>query len=188
MIFSISCRRVLKRRPSENPTESGINTAMVRPLGSKNKRTLLREASMREAASRAQLGLATTDDESIKADSLAVMEEAMSFFYRLALKERRRNEEADLKAIRDNLREAVIIAKEVAPYRHARLSSVKVAADRTSMPAVRDDITAQELRAEIFAEMVRLGLLPAHTYKLLVDGGHNGVAHDWVDNRSASTR
>ena len=173
---------------------------MARPLGSKNKRTLLREASMREAASRAQLGLATTDDKLVKADSLAVMEEAMSFFYRLALKEKRRNDEADLKAIRDNLREAVIIAKEVAPYRHARLSSVKVAADRASMPAVRDDITADELRADIFAEMLRLGLLPAHTYKLLsesglliecqgvVDGGHNGVAHDWVDNRSASTR
>ena len=65
---------------------------------------------------------------------------------------------------------------------------------------MRDDITAQELRAEILAEMLRLGLLPAHTYKLLsesglliecqgvVDGGHNGVAHDWADNRSASTR
>jgi hypothetical protein len=173
---------------------------MVRPLGSKNKRTFLREASMREAASRAQLGLAITDDESIKADSLAVMEEAMTFFYRLALKERRRNEEADLKAIRDNLREAVTIAKEVAPYRHARLSSVKVAADRTSMPAVRDDITADELRTEILAELVRLGVLPTHIYKLLsesgasiecqgvVDGRHNGVAHDWADNRSASTR
>jgi hypothetical protein len=85
---------------------------MVRPLGSKNKRTLLREACMREAAVRAQLGLASTDDDSIKADSLAVMEEAMSFFYRLALKERRRNGEADHKAIRDNLREAVNIAKE----------------------------------------------------------------------------
>ena len=124
----------------------------------------------------------------------------MSFFYRLALKEKRRNEEADLKAIRDNLREAVIIAKEVAPYRHAKLSSVKVGADRTSMPAVRDDITAQELRDDILAEMLRLGLLPAHTYKLLsesgvfiechgvVDGGHNGVGHDRVDNPSASAR
>src|ERR1700686_5135603 len=106
---------------------------MARPFGSKNKRTLLREASMREAASRAQLGLATTDDEATKADSFAVMEEAMTFFYRLALKEKRRNEEADLKAIRDNLREAVIIAKVVAPYRHAELSSVKVGTDRTSM-------------------------------------------------------
>ena len=173
---------------------------MARPLGAKNKRTLLRESNMREAAVRAQLGLATTDDESIKADSLAVMEEAMSFFYRLALKEKRRNEEADLKAIRDNLREAVNIAKEVAPYRHAKLSSVKVGTDRNNKPELPDDITAQELRDDILAEMLRLGLLPAHTCKLLsesglliecqgvVDGGHNGVAHDWADNRSASTR
>ena len=77
---------------------------------------------------------------------------------------------------------------------------MKVGTDRTSMPAVRDDITADELRADIFAEMLRLGLLPAHTYKLLsesgisiecqgvVDGGHNGVAHDWVDNRSKFRR
>jgi hypothetical protein len=54
-----------------------------------------------------------TDDESIKADSLAVMEDAMAYFYRLALKERHRNGDADPKAIRDNLREAVTIAKEV---------------------------------------------------------------------------
>jgi hypothetical protein len=162
---------------------------MARPLGAKNKRTLLRESNMREAAVRAQFGLATTDDVSTKADSLAVMEEAMTFFYRLALKEKRRNEQADLKAIRDNLREAVLIAKEIAPYRHARLSSVKVGTDRTSIPAVRDDITAQELRAEILADVVRLGVLPAHISRLLsesgisiecqgvVDSGHNGVAH-----------
>jgi hypothetical protein len=68
------------------------------------------------------------------------------------------------------------------------------------MPAVRDDITADELRTEILAELVRLGVLPMHIQKLLsesgaliecqgvVDGGHNGVAHDWVDNRSASVR
>jgi len=116
----------------------------------------------------------------------------------LALKEKRRNEEADLKAIRDNLREAVNIAKEVAPYRHAKLSSVKVGTDRNNKPELPDDITAQELRDDILAEMLRLGLLPAHTCKLLsesgisiecqglVDGGHNGVAHDWADNRSAS--
>jgi hypothetical protein len=55
-----------------------------------------------------------TDDESIKADSLAVMEDAMAYFYRLALKERHRNGDADPKAIRDNFREAVTIAKEVA--------------------------------------------------------------------------
>ena len=113
-------------RPFEKAKLSGIYTAMGRPLGAKNKRTLLREANMRGAAARAQFDLAITDDELIRADSLAVMEDAMAYFYGLALKERHRNGDADPKAIRDNLREAVTIAKEVAPYRHPRLSSVKV--------------------------------------------------------------
>jgi hypothetical protein len=144
---------------------------MARPRGAKNKRTLIRESRMREAAARAQLGLATTGDQLIKADSLAVMEEAMTFFYRLALKEKSRNEQADLKAIRDNLREAVIIAKEVAPYRHARLSSVKVGADGTSKSDLPDDMNAQELRALILEDVLRLGILPAHISKLLSESG-----------------
>jgi hypothetical protein len=67
-------------RPFEKAKLSGIYTAMGRPLGAKNKRTLLREANIREAAARAQFDLAMTDDESIKADSLAVMEDAMAYF------------------------------------------------------------------------------------------------------------
>jgi hypothetical protein len=161
---------------------------MGRPLGAKNKRTLLREANMREAAAQAQFDLAMTDDEPIKTDSLAVMENAMTYFYRLALKERHRSGDADFKAIRDNLREAVAIAKEVAPYRHARLSSVRVAGDRTNMPEVPDGVTAQELRAELLSEIARRGILPTPITKLLtrsgrvlepqcvVDRAHNGRA------------
>ena len=55
-----------------------IYTAMGRPLGAKNKRTLLREANMREAAARAQIGMAIADDETIKADSLAVISSVAS--------------------------------------------------------------------------------------------------------------
>ena len=51
---------------------------MGRPLGAKNKRTLLREANMREAAARAQIGMAIADDETIKADSLAVISSVAS--------------------------------------------------------------------------------------------------------------
>jgi hypothetical protein len=87
-----------------------------------------------------------TDDVSINADSLAVMENTMTYFYRLALKERYRSGDADPKAIRDNLREAVTIAKEVAPCRHARLSSVKVGTDRANAPYVPDGVTAAEVR------------------------------------------
>jgi hypothetical protein len=120
----------------------------------------LREANIREAAARAQFDLAMTDDESIKADSLAVMEDAMAYFYRLALKERHRSGDADPKAIRDNLREAVTIAKEVAPYRHARLSSVKVGSDRTNASYVPDGVTSAELREELFSMIARSGVLP----------------------------
>src|SRR5580704_14514715 len=101
-----------------------------------------------------------TDDVSINVDSLAVMENAMSYFYRLALKERHRSEDADPKAIRDNLREAVTIAKEVAPYRHARLSSVKVGSDRTNASHVPDGVTSAELREELFSMIARSGVLP----------------------------
>ena len=151
---------------------SGIYTAMGRPLGAKNKRTLIREANIREAAARAQFDLAVTDDEPIKADSLAVMEEAMTYFYRLAQREKRRNGDADPKTIRDNFREAVNIAKEVPPYRHARLSSVRVASDRTNMPEVPEGMTGQEIRAELFAEIARRGILPTHLPKLLPNSGH----------------
>ncbi len=144
---------------------------MGRPLGAKNKRTLLREANIKEAAARAQFDLTMTDDEPIKADSLAVMEDAMTYFYRLALKEKRRNGDADPKTIRDNWREAVTIAKEVAPYRHARLSSVKVGSDRTNIPDVPEGVTSQEIRAELFSEIARRGLLPTHLTKLLPNSG-----------------
>ena len=128
--------------------------------GIKNKRTLLREANLREAAARAQIDLTCIDDDSINADSLAVMENAMTYFYRLALKERHRNGDADPKAIRDNLREAVTIAKEVAPYRHPRLSSVKVGSDRTNASYVPDGVTSAELREELFSMIARSGVLP----------------------------
>jgi hypothetical protein len=128
--------------------------------GIRNNRTLLREANMREAAARAKLDLAVTDDESLKADSLAVMEEAMTFFHRLALKEKCRGGDADFEAIRDNLREAVTIAKEVAPYRHPRLSSVRVGSDRTNAPFVPDGVTAAEVREELLSMIARSGILP----------------------------
>ena len=84
----------------------------------------------------------------------------------------------------------MIIAKEVAPYRHARLSSMKVGTDRTNVPAAPSNMTEEELRAEILADTLHLGILPPHIYKLLsesgdviecqgaVDAGHNGVARN----------
>jgi hypothetical protein len=163
-----------------HPIQSSLirkaNLALVIDMGSrkgiKNKRTLMREANMREAAARAQLILEGSDDESIKADSLVVMEEAMTFFHRLALKERGRKD-ADIEMIRDNYREAVAIAKDVAPYRYPRLSTVKVGGDRINIPFVPDGVTAEQVKAELFSEIVRTGILPTIFAKFLP--GSEGV-------------
>ena len=134
--------------------------------------------------------------KSIKADSLAVMEDAMTYFYRLALKERYRGGDADPKAIRDNLREAVTIAKEVAPYRHPRLSSVKVGSDRTNASYVPDGVTSAELREELFSMIARSGVLPTAMSKRLQraeallehQGVVNGALTAMVINRSHRIR
>jgi hypothetical protein len=140
---------------------------------------------MREAAARAQIGMAIADGESLMADSLAVMEEAMTFFFGLALKEKRRSEDADFKAIRDNLREAVTIAKEVAPYRHARLSTVKVGTDRANAPYVPDGVTAAELREELFSMIARSGVLPTAMSERL-QRAEALLEHQGVANRRAN--
>ena len=52
--------------------------------------------------------------------------------------------------------QAAALAEKVAPYRHARLSAMKLVA--TDQNKIRDDITGAELRQEILADMRRLGL------------------------------
>jgi len=44
---------------------------------------------------------------------------------------------------------------------------MKVAADRTNMPNIPDDVTSQELRAEILSDVIRLGVLPLELTTLL---------------------
>ena len=130
---------------------------MARPKGAKNKRTLLREEQRRQAALKAAAGL----DRSPKdADCLAVIEEAMRYFYAKACNERWKTDgNADDKVIGASYLQAASLAEKVAPYRHARLSAVKLAGDPNNpVRRIWDDITAAELRAEIMAEMERLGL------------------------------
>jgi hypothetical protein len=133
---------------------------MARTRGAKNKRTLLREEQLRQAALQAATGL----DRSPKdADCLAVIEEAMRYFYAKAWNERWKTDgNADDKVIGASYLQAASLAEKVAPYRHARLSAVKVAGDPNNpVRPIRDDITADELRDEILAEMERLGLFEA---------------------------
>jgi hypothetical protein len=133
---------------------------MARPKGAKNNRTLLREEQRRQSALKAAAGL----DRSPKdADCLAVIEEAMRYFYAKVWNERWKTDgNADDKVIGASYLQAASLAEKVAPYRHARLSAVKVAGDSNNpIRPIRDDITADELRDEILAEMERLGLFEA---------------------------
>ena len=48
-----------------------------------------------------------------------------------------------------NMLQAVSIAEKIAPYKHARLSAVKLAGDPSNPARFKDDASADELRAEL---------------------------------------
>jgi hypothetical protein len=55
-----------------------------------------------------------------------------------------------------SLLSAAAIAEKIAPYRHPRMGSMKLVADPSDTDKIGDDVTADELRAEV---MARLGEL-----------------------------
>jgi hypothetical protein len=112
---------------------------MSRPVGSKNRRTLLR-------------------DPRHIIDMVYIMEESATFFYRRAvvgLKLKRKQDQIDA-----DYEKASHLASLAAPYRHPRLSAVKLAGDPNNPSRIRDDATADELRGEILKHM-----------GILIDGG-----------------
>ena len=118
---------------------------MGRPKGAKNRRTLLREAE--EALGRRR-------DPNEIVDMLHVIEKAATHFFiraEMGKNAGRRAEEVD----RD-YKQAATLAALAAPYRHARLSAVKLASSPTDPMQNWDKATAEELRAEI---MQRLSIL-----------------------------
>ena len=54
------------------------------------------------------------------------------------------------------MQKAIDVAEKVAPYRHARLSAVKLAGDPNNSAPFKDDATADELREEIMQDLGRL--------------------------------
>lgn len=105
-----------------------------RPLGAKNKRTLIREAEE-------LIGVRPA------LDSLYVLEEAMAHFYTRAMNLKHAGGKAEI--IDASFRDAVAIAEKIAPYRHARLSAIKLAGDPTNPLRVKGDATRDELMEEI---------------------------------------
>jgi hypothetical protein len=125
---------------------------MGRPKGSKNRSTILREAQETMAAR----GLLGHEQEFL--DSLHVMEEGMRPFYVRAVAAKRNGLKQEI--VDAAFRDAVAIAEKVAPYRHARLSAMKLAGDPNNPVRIRDDASMDELRAEMHKHL-----------NILIEGG-----------------
>jgi hypothetical protein len=116
---------------------------MPRPKGSKNRRTVLREAE-----------LAMADRGEFLAP-LYVLESGMRHFFVRAMQLKQTN--ADPAAIDANLLHAVNIAEKIAPYRHARLSAMKLAGDPNAHKEVDDDAPLEELKRLVEGHLMKLG-------------------------------
>ena len=117
---------------------------MGRPKGSKNRRTILKEAEQHVGAKYVDQVL----------DSLYVIESAMRHFYVRAEMRKHTNDKPHL--IDADYEKAAHFAALVAPYRHARLSAVKLAGDPNNPAPFKDDASADELREAIIQDLGRL--------------------------------
>jgi hypothetical protein len=114
-----------------------------------------REAARNTAATKAKLFGTDLPDVKISLDSLGVMEEAMRHFYLSAQIEKSAGEYADWKAVDAAMVQAAALAKEVAAYRHAKLSAIRLAGEIKQGPA--DGATLDELLERIRGELTKLG-------------------------------
>jgi hypothetical protein len=109
-------------------------------------------------------------------DSLHVMEVGLRHFFAKAM--HAKTNKGKPETIDANMLQAVSIAEKIAPYKHARLSAVKLAGDPNNPARFKDDATADELRAELMkrlqiltsAGLIDLQALPAP------DGGNSESA------------
>jgi hypothetical protein len=114
-----------------------------RPKGAKNRRTLLREAEQRVGSKYVDQVL----------DCLYVIEMAMRHFFMRA--EMGKNVGRNQSEVDADYEKAARLAALVAPYRHARLSAMKLAGDPNNMERF-DNATADELREEVMRHIARL--------------------------------
>ena len=130
---------------------------MGRPPGSKNKRTLLMEQRFRERGVVAATPI----------DSLKIMDDCAGYFYRRFLALKARAKGADDEKVCDAARDAFVVAEKMAPYRHPRMATMKIAHDPNADRAL-DDLSKEELRQQIERDLEEIGLFltterPANT-------------------------
>jgi hypothetical protein len=148
---------------------------MGRLPGSRNKRTILREQSMRAASTAAALRLSSDTDVIAREDSLAIMEDAMTYFYKLALKERSKGEKANEDKVRTSIMDMAAIARDVLPHRHPKLASIHTSTSKQSA-LDRPGVTEREVFAEVMAEIVESGELPRSVRAYIERHSNGGVS------------
>jgi hypothetical protein len=117
---------------------------MARVAGTKNKRTLLRES---------QEAMRVERDPNKIANMLYILEYSATFYFTRAVAgasgKQKGNARRTAAQVDEDFDRATRIASMAAPYRHARLSAMKLAGDPNNPRHFKDDATADELRAEI---------------------------------------
>src|SRR2546430_6125031 len=133
---------------------------MARLHGSKNRKTLLREAE--EGLGKARSGEAMVDP-------LHVMETIMMHYYTQALSKKALDKpDAEIDAA---MALALHAAEKCAPYRHARLAAIKLAGDTNDPLRMLDTATTEELKAEIMRHLRILApVLDLQAVMALADG------------------
>jgi hypothetical protein len=117
---------------------------MGRPKGSRNRKTILREAEQ-------HVGSRYVDQV---LDSLYVIESSMKHFFIRAEMAKETGQKAEI--VDGYYERAAHLAALAAPYRHARLSAMKLAGDPNNPARFKDDATTDELRAEMMKRIAAM--------------------------------
>jgi hypothetical protein len=104
-------------------------------------------------------------------DPLEVMHAAMRNFYMKAKIEESLGYFCDFRNVDQALRNAAQIAREIANFKHPRLSAVKLAVADPNAEILRGDMTAAELREIMWKKLQEEGFKPALEHQGLVNGG-----------------
>jgi hypothetical protein len=132
---------------------------------------------LREAEA-ARFALGMTCDPGEIVDMVHLIERSAMHFFRRAVNEVKRKQ-AD---IDEDYRQAAHLAALVAPYRHARLSAMKLAGDPNNPFRIPDDATAEELRTEVMRHIARLADAGVLDLRALLPAPKGGIANQSAVN------
>jgi hypothetical protein len=124
---------------------------MSRPKGSKNRATILREAEV------SMVDIIERRGKEAFLDSLFVMEEGMRHYFSKAMQAKTNNMKPEI--VDNYMQKAIDVAEKVAPYRHARLSAVKLAGDPNNSAPFEDLASVREEIMQDLGRLVSAGLI-----------------------------